>query len=269
MALSRELAEEIGVVTAAADFEPLIRFEHAYPDFTVRLHAYITSRWRGEPAAREDQVLGWHDRASLRELPLLPANRPLLNALALPSVLRISPILTAGSVSRLAHVLKDVITSSQPGGIVIRLDGREALTGLLEHLKSPSWCTKRPLMVSSGDALDLPEGWHGLHLPARAMRELDHRPAGPELIGASVHTPEEARRARELGLDYVIVGHVRATPSHPDRDPIGWVQFENIALAAGLPAYAIGGIGPEDLPLVRGHWGQGVAGIRAFWPGMA
>ncbi len=268
-ALARELVEEIGVVVDAADLEPLIRFEHPYPEFTVRLHAYTASHWQGEPVGAEGQVLGWHDRASLRDLPLLPANWPLLNALGLPSMLRVTPLLTVESAPGFARVLGQAITSSEPGGIVIRVDGRDALARLLERMAPALRYAGRLLILNPGEAIDPPEGFHGLHLPARTLRELNHRPACSALIGASVHTPEEACRAHDLGLDYVIVGNVRSTPSHPDRQPLGWTRFEEIASAAGVPAYAIGGVAPKDLSLVRGHWGQGVAGIRAFWQGMA
>lgn len=265
-ALARELAEEVGVVVDVADLEPLIRFEHTYPESTVRLHAYTTSRWQGEPVGAEGQALGWHDRASLPGLPLLPANRPLLNALALPPLLRVTPLLTLESLPGFAHILERAITAGEPGGFVIRVDDEAALAQLQAHLAPVLAGAECPLLINPGEASDLPEGFSGLHLPTRAMLELGRRPAGPGLIGASVHDPEEARRARELGLDYVIVGNVRPTPSHPDRPPLGWMRFEEIALAAGLPAYAIGGVGPVDLPLARSHWGQGVAGIRAFWP---
>ena len=267
--LARELTEEIGIVTAAADCEPLIRYEYAYPDFTVRLHAYTVFRWQGEPVGAEGQVLGWHDRASLPALPLLPANRVLLNALALPALLRVTPVLTIESFPVFANTLERVIAAGEPGGIIIRLDGAAALEQLKQRLTSVLATASQPVLLNPGEAVALPEGFSGLHLPGRALRGLKQRPPGPGLIGASVHDPGEARRAGELALDYVVVGNLRPTPSHPGRPPLGWARFEEIALAAGLPSYAIGGADPGDVSLVRSHWGQGVAGIRAFWPGMA
>ena len=266
-ALVRELAEEIGIVADAADFEPLIRFEHAYPEFTVRLHAYAISRWQGKPVGAEGQALEWHDCSTLPDLPLLPANRPLLNALVLPALLRVTPVLTAKSVPVFASTLERVIIGSESVGLVIRVEGEPALVRLQTRLAPVLADAAWPVLLNFGGVIDrLPEGFSGLHLPARAMLELGRRPAGTGLTGASVHSPEEARRARELGLDYVIAGNVRSTPSHPGRAPLGWNRFEEIAFAAGLPAYAIGGVGPKDLPRARVHWGQGVAGIRAFWP---
>lgn len=269
-ALARELAEEIGVVTAAADLEPLIRFEHVYPEMAVRLHAYTVGRWQGQPVGAEGQVLGWHDRADLPGLPLLPANRPLLNALVLPALLQVTPRLDAESVPAFAPSLARAITSGGTSGILIRVTGDTVLPQLQARLAPVLADTAKPVLLNAGGVPDRFSGdFSGLHLPARSMRELTARPGVPGLIGASVHTLEEARLARELDLDYVIVGNVRSTPSHPGRAPLGWTRFEELAMAAGLPAYAIGGLGPGDLGHARSHWGQGVAGIRAFWTDMA
>ncbi len=268
-ALIRELDEELRVIAEVDDLEPLIRFEHAYPDFVVRLHAYSIARWQGEPTGAEGQALCWQERSSLPDLPLLPANRPLLKALALPDVLRLTPLLTEETVPGFARILELAVTSDEPGGVVIRAAHAKALSQLQAYLVPVLTAAAWPVLLNIGAVGELPKGFSGLHLPAHAMLELGCRPTVPGLIGASVHNPDEAHRARRLGLDYVIVGNVRSTPSHPDRPPLGWARFEEIALAAGLPAYAVGGVSPDDLALVRRHWGQGVAGIRAFWPEMA
>lgn len=265
-ALARELSEEIGVHADTAYSKPLIRYEYTYPGFTVRLHAYTVTRWQGEPVGAEGQELGWHERGSLTELPLLPANRPLMHALVLPILLRVTPLLTVEAVPAFANTLVSLITAGEPGGIVIRLDGEAALKQLQRHFTPVPSGAAGPVLLNLGDVATVPRGFSGLHLPGRVLYELNRRPTGPGLMGASVHSPGEARRARELELDYVIVGNLRATPSHPGRPPLGWARFEEIALAAGLPAYAIGGLDPGDSELARRHWGQGVAGIRAFWP---
>lgn len=266
-ALARELAEETGVVVGISDLEPLIRFEYAYPEFSVRLHAYTTSRWEGDPVGAEEQALGWHDRATLPDRPMLPANRPVLNALALPGLLQVTPLLDAESAPAFSQMLERAIAERREGGILVRVTDRQALARLQTGLAPLMEDAARPVLLNLGEASDsLPVGFSGLHLPARTMSGLTARPAVPGWVGASVHTPTEAHRARDLGLDYVIVGNIRPTASHPDRPPLGWNRFEEIALAAGVPAYAIGGLGPGDLQLARGHWGQGVAGIRAFWP---
>jgi 8-oxo-dGTP diphosphatase len=62
-----------------------------------------------------------------------------------------------------------------------------------------------------------------------------------------------------------VLGPLHATPSHAGVEPLGWTRFAALARGAGLPVYALGGVGPADL---RDAWhagAQGVAGIRAFW----
>lgn len=265
-ALVRELREELDVAVISGDLSPLIRLHHTYPDFTVDVHAYTLERWRGDPAGAEGQALGWEPLANLLALPLLPANRPLVNALRLPDILKVTPMLSAGSIHGFAGTLKRALSEGEDSaGIVVRTDGRTTLELLHEELGPLLRAGRCMTLANTGD-VDLPPGYSGLHLPARAMASISERPDGVAWVGASVHDVEQARTARSLGLDYVIVGHINATSSHPCRPPMGWDEFRRIACEAGLPAYAIGGVTPDDLARARRYWGRGVAGIRAFWP---
>jgi 8-oxo-dGTP diphosphatase len=85
-ALERELAEELGIAVVAA--EPFLEISHAYPDRRVRLDVWVVGDYRGEPAPREGQGLRWATVAELASTGLLPADRPIveaLQALAQPS----------------------------------------------------------------------------------------------------------------------------------------------------------------------------------------
>ena len=44
-------------------------------------------------------------------------------------------------------------------------------------------------------------------------------------MGASCHDEAELAHAAALGLDYAVVGPVKATASHPDAAPLGWERF--------------------------------------------
>jgi 8-oxo-dGTP diphosphatase len=263
-ALERELDEELGLAVDASCLRPLIRFEHVYPEFDVRLYVYRLEGWAHEPVGREGQRLSWQPPADLFDAPLLPADRPILNALALPSSLLITPRLDPGKTGAFRHRLEQALVN-EPGGVVLRVSD----PALLESLARPFAAARtrgQILIFNSGDTAPLPPVFHGLHLPAAALTALEARPAVDGWIGASVHHVEEAVHARRLGLDYVIAGSVRETPSHPGIEPLGWGGFEKIAATAGIPTYAIGGVGLADLPRIRARWGQGVAAIRAFWP---
>ena len=78
-ALSRELAEELGIeVVACASF---MRLRHEYDDRTVSIEFFIVSDWVSEPVGREGQALRWVPRERLDAGELLPADVPVVEAL--------------------------------------------------------------------------------------------------------------------------------------------------------------------------------------------
>ena len=85
-------------------------------------------------------------------------------------------------------------------------------------------------------------------------------------IGKSVHDLAEAEAARTEGADYLVVGPVFATASHPGRTPLGLQRLTAIAAAVdGLPVIAIGGITADRVREVKNSGAYGVAAIRALW----
>lgn len=84
------------------------------------------------------------------------------------------------------------------------------------------------------------------------------------LLGVSVHTRAELARARALNADFVVVGPVLPSASHPGHPGIGWTGFESVIEDAGLPAFAIGGQTADTLDLAHQAGAHGIAGIRAF-----
>lgn len=83
-------------------------------------------------------------------------------------------------------------------------------------------------------------------------------------IGVSVHTPDEAAAAQGEGADYLFVGPVFATPTHPEVRPLG---VEGLArfTRLGVPVVAIGGISRANARDVMASGAYGVAVIRALW----
>ncbi len=76
--LLRELGEELGVSTERACLAPLAFASHAYPDFHLLMPLYVCRKWRGQPVGREGQALRWVRPGTLRELPMPPADLPLI-----------------------------------------------------------------------------------------------------------------------------------------------------------------------------------------------
>ena len=77
-ALIRELKEELAIDVAESCLAPLTFASHAYDDFHLLMPLYICRRWEGFVAAREGQALKWLRPGQLRDLPMPPADGPLI-----------------------------------------------------------------------------------------------------------------------------------------------------------------------------------------------
>ena len=159
---------------------------------------------------------------------------------------------------------------AEGGGFDLAFHARgRGLTGL-EHFELAGRLAVRPpgrLFVNDrlDVALSVPTAGvqlgHG-SLPVSAARALNPR----WWIGVSVHDLAEAEAARLSGADYLVVGPVFATVSHPGRAPLGLATLQQIVAAAGdLPVIAIGGMTIDRVREVRGAGAYGVAAIRALW----
>jgi mutator protein MutT len=78
-ALSRELAEELGVRIGPC--HRLLELRHDYADRSVVLDVYIVADYAGEPRGLEGQAVKWVAPGALGEERLLPADRPIVEAL--------------------------------------------------------------------------------------------------------------------------------------------------------------------------------------------
>lgn len=152
-------------------------------------------------------------------------------------------------------------------GVAIHARGR-ALTGL-EHFDLARRLAEAcpPVQIFVNDRLDvaLSIKASGVQLgngslPVSAARQLD----ATWWIGKSVHDLAEAEAARAEGADYLLVGPVYATATHPDRPPLGLETLARI-VQIGLPVVAIGGIGAAEARAVKAAGAYGVAAIRALW----
>ena len=82
-ALIRELHEELGIETRAACLAPLTFASHGYTKadgeaFHLLMPLYVCRRWWGSPVAREGQALRWVRPRAMREMPMPPADEPLV-----------------------------------------------------------------------------------------------------------------------------------------------------------------------------------------------
>ena len=81
------------------------------------------------------------------------------------------------------------------------------------------------------------------------------------LIGRSVHSESTASQAQADGADYLIVGTMFASRSHPGQEPAGPGLMRQISGNCRLPLIGIGGITPENAPQLIEAGASGVAVI--------
>lgn len=77
-ALIRELHEELGIDTWKSCLAPLTFASHSYSDFHLIMPLFACRKWEGTPTPREGQILRWVRVTELSNLPMPPADIPLI-----------------------------------------------------------------------------------------------------------------------------------------------------------------------------------------------
>ena len=77
-ALIRELKEELGIDVTESCLAPLTFASHAYENFHLLMPLYVCRRWKGIAQGMEGQELKWAYAKDLRDLPMPPADIPLI-----------------------------------------------------------------------------------------------------------------------------------------------------------------------------------------------
>jgi 8-oxo-dGTP diphosphatase len=67
-----------------------------------------------------------------------------------------------------------------------------------------------------------------------------------------------------LKCDFVVLGPVQATRTHPEQVPMGWARFAEFAEAVPLPCYALGGLSIAGLKMAIENGAHGVAMQRSL-----
>jgi 8-oxo-dGTP diphosphatase len=259
-ALQRELWEELGIHVRHAN--PWITRIYNYLHATVRLHFFRVMEWQGKPMSREKQDLSWQLPQHIEVSPLLPANSPILQSLSLPPVYAITQAMEIG----IEPALKQIEQALQNGLRLLQIREKCMAKDMLRDFSNRMVVLTRAYQAKvliNGDA-DLAEevGADGVHWSSSQLMAMSCRPPGYGLCSASCHNAEELFAAEQLGLDFVVLGAVLPTLSHPGLPPLGWRKFAALIRSYSLPVYALGGLRPEDLSVAQEMGAHGIAMMR-------
>jgi len=261
-ALVRELDEELGIKAEVG--EPLICVPHATPRKRLRLDVRRIRRWQGTPKGREGQALAWVQPEKLPRYDMPPADRPVVAALMQPDRYLITGAPTADDAAWLTQV-ETAITHHFIKRMQVRMPGiersrqRDLLTALLARpaLREVGiWVNGEPDLAQ--------EFGLGLHLRSAQLHDPVILAQGLPHLAASCHTLDDLKQARALGCQFVVLGPVLPTATHPGHPGIGWDGFAALREYSDLPIYALGGLTPEDITSARQHGAQGIAAIRSL-----
>ncbi|MET0328366.1 MAG: Nudix family hydrolase, partial [Luteimonas sp.] len=263
-ALARELDEELGIRVTVGT--PLMTVPQHYPGKRLRLDVRHVAHWDGVPRGREGQALAWVAPDKLARYSMPPADLPVVAALQTTDRYLVTPPPGDDDAAWL-HALDSALRAGMRR-VQLRLPGipDDRRVALLQQ--AAARCHRRDAQLlfngSIGAALAVGAGVHltSASLHAHAERPV---PAGT-LLAASCHDARDLAQAARLGCDFVVLGPVADTASHPGQPGIGWTAFAQLRETCALPIYAIGGMTPDDIPEARRHGAQGIAAIRGLWP---
>ncbi len=165
---------------------------------------------------------------------------------------RLAPVVEAGGSALAVHLRAREVSASRLFQVAL-------------------WLTtayNTPLVVVN-DRLDvaLAAGAGGVHLredsiPVEAVRRI----AGPGLfVGRSIHEPEQAAGLWRGVADYLVLGAIFATKSHPGRPSLGPRALAAALERTDIPIFAIGGITPETVPPLVSLGARGVVVASGVW----
>ncbi len=156
-----------------------------------------------------------------------------------------------------------------------------ALGPLAIHLRAPDldartlWTTAVEirglpdvvLLVNDRVDVALASNAHGVHLGQGSLDAGHARGllGAAGLIGASVHSVEEARAARVASADFFLVGSMFQTSSHPGHEPEGIELLDQIAAGDSRTRIAIGGISPHHVEVLCSRGAHGIAVRSGVW----
>ena len=261
-ALSRELKEELGIKPTTMQQWITRRFDypatHDSAAKMVNLHFYFVDAWEGELRPHEGQQLSWQSPQNITVSPILPANAPIMKALALPPVYVITNLAEMGEQAFFAGLESQLERGLRLIQVREKQLTKDQMMTFAKQVIMLARAYDAKVLISEDIALARQLGADGVHLPSQSLLMLKTK-SESMIVAASTHNAIELAHAQALDLNFVVLSPVKSTLSHHEANPLGWQRFATLAENSTLPIYALGGMALSDLPLALSHGARGVA----------
>jgi 8-oxo-dGTP diphosphatase len=262
-ALVREIQEELGITIDRA--WPWLSCEFTYPHASVRLKFFRVASWHGEIKPIEHSGFVWvkiGDSAPVE--PVLPANGPILRALALPSTYAITNATGNGfdaELTRLEGALNKGLRLIQIRDKTLAPAERRRFAEAV--MARTTLYPDALVLVNDDETLAREVGADGLHLSSARLAQLTQRPSF-EWVAASCHSSDELAYANAIGVDFALLSPVLPTTSHPEAASLGWPKLAPLIERSPIPIFALGGMRTEMLETAWDNGAHGIALMRGW-----
>ena len=125
---------------------------------------------------------------------------------------------------------------------------------------------KVPLVVDDRIDVAMAVGTEGVHLGQSDMPvDIARRILGDQMIiGATAKTVEQAKRAKEMGADYLGVGAIYPTTTKVKTVLTSVDTLRDICNSVDIPANAIGGLNKDNMDVLKGVPIAGICVVSAI-----
>jgi len=263
-ALHRELKEELGI--SVTQLSPLINIHHDYPDLSVLLEVWKIESFEGEPTGLQSQPLQWVSVEQLHDFAFPVANQPIITALRLSREMMIT-----GEWKDREEFNQRLKAALEKGVRLVQLRAHQSSPRDYLQLfqQAKNLCDEYKALLIANTSLDI---FHqlpaaaGIHVTSHRLSSLNERPVDKSILcGASCHNQEEIEQAHRMGADYLVLGPVYKTATHPEAIPLGMTNFSRLASRTSLPVFALGGLQIADKTTLLQAGAYGISGINLYW----
>jgi len=184
---------------------------------------------------------------------------------------RVDLSLYAVTDRRWTSSLRDDVEKAIEGGVtIVQLREKDLPFGEFVSLAGEIKCiTDRygvPLIINDNVDVAIAVNADGVHIGqsdgnAKEIRER----IGNRILGVSVQTVEQAKKAQADGADHLGCGAVFGTSSKDDADNVTLDILKDICNSVSIPVVAIGGISKDNIMQLKGTGIKGAAVISAIF----